>query len=441
MTYLFANRIAATSTRGIDRLNPEQFQGTLGNAIAIVQDKVVKGTYRFAPYLESLRLKAHDKLPRVISIPTVRDRLVLLVLKELLHKTFSECVAMRLPNEFIRSIRELYSNGFRGSYVKCDIKSFYDTIDHRRLLDKLQARLPGSIVRLVERAIRNRTVAPHRRGVRSKLRPLSAGVPQGLAISNILAEIYIRDTDAVMSKQVHSCLRYVDDILLFVERGEEDGAERSVKTLLADLGLSLAPDKHHSGFIEDRFEYLGYEMSLPRISVRPVAVSRFVDSLAGLFARYSLRTEQRYRADWLDSKAREAVFLDELNERISGAVSENRRYGWIFYFLEIDDEPLLHSLDHVVRELWLRHVPSSPSAGLKRLARAYWEARFNQLGNYVHNYNNYRTLASKLELLVRRGVLDPKSQARYKAGDIETMFAQYRAKSLARLEADVGVIS
>jgi len=262
-----------------------------------------------------------------------------------------------------------------------------------------------------------------------------------LAISNILAEIYIHDADSAISKQVHRYLRYVDDILLFVEPGEEDATEGAMETLLANLGLSLAPDKHHVGFIEDRFEYLGYEMTLPRISVRRVAVSRFVDSLAGLFTRYSLKTEQRYRADWLDAKARQAVFLDELNERISGAVSGNRRYGWIFYFLEIDDEPLLHNLDHVVRELWSRHFRSSAPAGLKRLARAYWEARFNQLGNYVHNYNQYRTLAGKLELLARRGVLDPTSQARHKAADIETMFAQYRARSLARLEADAGVIS
>ncbi len=441
LTSLFRDRLAATTTRGIDRLDPEQFSSTLTVSTALIQRKVTEGSYRFSPYLESLRPKAQDKLPRVICIPTVRDRLVLLVLKELLHRVFPECVGRRLPNEFIRRIGELHSSGFQGSYVKCDIKAFYDQIDHRRLLAKLESRLPGSVVRLLERAIRTRAVARHRAGSTSRLRPLSRGVPQGLAISNILAEIYVHEADVALASEVQGYLRYVDDILLFVEPDEVESSRDALEELLAGLGLSLAPEKYYTGAIEDRFEYLGYQMKLPRISVRQVSVSRFADSLAAHFTRYILKTDQRYRADWLDAKAREIIFLDELNERLSGAVSENRRYGWIFYFIEINDQSLLHTLDHVVRELWSRHLRSNAPATLKRLARAYWEARFNQLGSYVHNYNEYRSLASKLQFLVRRGILDPKSQARHKPADIKTMFAQYRARMLARLDADVGVIS
>lgn len=435
---LFDDRIRGTSARGIDRVNPDQFSYDLAKSLPVVTDKLLAGTYRFAPYLESLRLKAHDKPPRVISIPTVRDRVVLLVLKELLHRVFPECVARRLPNEYVRSIIASYDAGFRGSYVKADIRAFFDSIDQARLVAILASRLPSPILRLLEKAIRNPTLPTHYAGRPPRLRPLAKGVPQGLAVSNILAEIYMHKSDGEIEARVEQYLRYVDDIVLLVSPDQEDVSYEALGDHLARIDLQLAQDKHRQGSIEKPFEYLGYEMGLPRVSVRPATVSRFVDSLAGQFKQFALRTDPRYRAEWLDDAGRVAVFLDDLNERLTGAVSQNRRYGWLFYFLEINDHSLLHSIDHIVRGLWARYMTGPHPRGLKRLARAHYEARFNQLGTYIHNYNQYRTLASKLELLVRRGVLDPASQARHTRAQVEEMFAEFRSRNLARLEADVG---
>ena len=92
-------------------MNIYQFFKQSNQHIDNIQTKCLQGNYRFSPYLENLKSKGKDKKPRVISIPTVRDRIVLLALKELLVKIFPECVPKKLPNTYINEIKNLiYQN-------------------------------------------------------------------------------------------------------------------------------------------------------------------------------------------------------------------------------------------------------------------------------------------------------------------------------------------
>jgi RNA-directed DNA polymerase len=64
---------------GINRITPEQFSRDLKGHLNIIYSKCIKGAYTFSPYLEKLMLKGKNKFPRVISIPVVRDRIVLYI--------------------------------------------------------------------------------------------------------------------------------------------------------------------------------------------------------------------------------------------------------------------------------------------------------------------------------------------------------------------------
>ena len=44
-----------------------------------------------------------------------------------------------------------------------------------------------------------------------------------------------------------------------------------------------------------------------------------------------------------------------MNIRISGAISNNKKYGWLFYFNSINDKKLLYKLDHLVEKLKKRY--------------------------------------------------------------------------------------
>jgi RNA-directed DNA polymerase len=80
------------------------------NISIILKKKCLDGSYGFSPYVETLKSKGKGKHPRVIAIPTVRDRIVLLALKELLFKMFPDCVPKKLSNTYIHEINQLIPN-------------------------------------------------------------------------------------------------------------------------------------------------------------------------------------------------------------------------------------------------------------------------------------------------------------------------------------------
>lgn len=184
---VFHEKFSTSTGKGIDRLNGYQFAASRMGDLASASQKCLDGTFRFSPYLEVLRPKGRDSKPRVISIPTIRDRVILHQLKSLLAEAFPECVPRNMAGAIVREIAaDLPKFDPQNTFVAgCDIKKFYDTLHHKRLLKHIAERITDSRAKaLIRRAILTPTVpiATRRRDYR-KYSP-SEGVPQGLSISN-----------------------------------------------------------------------------------------------------------------------------------------------------------------------------------------------------------------------------------------------------------------
>jgi hypothetical protein len=170
-------------------------------------------------------------------------------------------------------------------------------------------------------------------------------------------------------------------------------------------------------------------------------VEKLLQSLASMFSAYAHnKTRRLERHKYLTEKRLAEIFLLELNERITGAVSKNKRYGWVAYFNQITDLSLLHHIDSVISKLFSR-MPDfdrkSPS-GLKRLARAYFEMKFQPDGGYVRNYDEIKTRAEKLEFLVERGRIGPEEELT--DDQINERYEKYRYKVLSEMHSDEGVM-
>ncbi len=72
----FESQFIKSPGKGLDRLNGFQFASRASVELAVASSKCLNGTYRFSPYLENLKTKGRNKYPRVIGIPTIRDRVV-----------------------------------------------------------------------------------------------------------------------------------------------------------------------------------------------------------------------------------------------------------------------------------------------------------------------------------------------------------------------------
>lgn len=437
--------VSLKKTRGIDGTTVEKFTENKHENFNLIKEKCLKGTYKFSPYLQKLQMKGKGKAPRVISIATIRDRIVLHVIKNLLQQAFPESVNRKLPNNYVKSINDFFAlNGSESTlcYYKTDIVGFYDTIPHARLLSFVGERVESVVfLRVLENSINNPTTNfGSKRSERKILNKI--GVPQGLSISNILADIYMREFDSELSALSAGYYRFVDDIILF-NLGEDKKCVRGVIEEKANyIDLKLHPSKTVCKREDRNFEYLGYRFELPIITIRESSIVKFINSVASMITSFKNNhkiTIKKYK--WIDDEVCKRIFIENLNEKITGAISETKRYGWLFYFLEINDEALLHRMDRIIDSFFQRLdvFHNERPGNLKRLARAYFEARYNSHGNYIHNYNIYVTTEDKIQYLSKLGKLNPDS--RYTKDDIDLIFETTKMQNLFHLEKDIGEIS
>lgn len=152
------------------------------------------------------------------------------------------------------------------------------------------------------------------------------------------------------------------------------------------------------------------------------------------------KTRRLEKHKYLDEGRLAEIFLLELNERITGAISEKKRYGWIAYFNQVTDHSLLHRLDSAIAGFFSR-LPDfgrKPPSGLRRLSRAYFEMRFDPEGGYVRNYDAINSRAEKLEFLIERGRIGPTEALTDE--QINDRFERYRNRVLSEMHSDEGVL-
>jgi RNA-directed DNA polymerase len=440
----YSEQIEWKNMRAVDRMSSSEFGRHREEHFVTINKKCLNGTYRFVPFSERLRLRTRDKCPRVISVAAIRDRIVLYLLKEYLHEIFDDCVNRNLPNDYIRSLNKFceQSNIDSLCLYKVDISSFYDNIDHKKLFNILRRRIKSKPELLIIRnAIETPTVPEDYRRDSQQEKVNQRGVPQGLAISNILANIFFQSCDGIFKKSSLLYLRYVDD-MLFIVRGNQKAAIKSkVRTTLWRMGLKKNKNKSKFLPIYEGVDYLGYHLMLPKVSVKSTTIEHFLQAISAFISQYIRLGPTHMYQDVELSVAKES-FLSDLNEKITGAISENKNYGWIFYFSELNDLSLLYGMDVLIKKRFLSRLTydllPNPEA-VKKLTRAYYSVKYNRIDGYLHNYNIYDTIAKKRDFLNNRGEIRPNEMLTER--DIEIRFDRFRRRRLSTLDSDVGEAS
>jgi RNA-directed DNA polymerase len=442
LTNLYREKLANSKAKGIDKKNSISFDNNFDSELAIIVRKVNTGTYIFSPYVEKLKLKGSNKEPRVISIPTLRDRIVLLTIKEILHEKFPRSVNRKLPNSYIRDIKS-YLENLTGSeyFIKLDIEKFYDNIDREILLNKLRNHnLNSSVVELIEQAINVPTIPINSKKESYTSFVTEKGVPQGLSISNILAQIYLNEVDQVIDKRDFFYRRYVDDIIVLNHDTISDFRYKNIEKALNLIDLNLNHHKTEKNYLVESFTFLSYKITPNKISIADANVELFIRRIAGKFTWFKNGiVNETSRPVWLKNDARfKEVFIEELNEAITGVISSSRNYGWLFYFSEMTDESLLHRIDNIISGFFqsIEHFNNSRPDSLKKISRAYKVIKFQRNKNYIANYDNFDTVRRKREYLTFRGKIDP--EANYSDAQIEYYFERFRKKQIEKVEQDIG---
>lgn len=420
----FEDKIRYRCSSGVDKIGINSFVDTLDSQVATIARKVTNGTYKFTKYDELLVSKGRNKPPRVISRPSIRDKLTLSVIHRFLQSAYHDEIDSRLIHSKINEISTKINT--YTHFIKIDIKGFYSNINHELLLKKLSEKLPGPAIEIIKKAIETPTIAKIHNSKVTEVNKPEKGVPEGLSISNILADIYLLDLDSYFGSitSIHYC-RFVDDILILCKNKNVDNINREIANWLNDLSLELNQDKFKAGDVYEGFGYLGYYFDGSKIGIRDISIDRFEHSIEKLFSDYNHHKFGFKLFEW------------KLNLKITGCVCENRKYGWLFYYSQIDDITLLKKLDWLVSKLIKRFKIVDNNLYVKSFLRNYHEIKHN-----LHN-SDYFICIDKLSIAEKShiiqsiyGKIPPPDEHQ-----INDLFSQLIRRDLLDLEKDIQFFS
>jgi len=342
-----------------------------------LQRELKTRNYHPFPVLRKWIPKRKKGEQRPIGIPTLKDRVVQMLLKMVLEPIF-ECDFLNVSNGFrlgrstLECVLPLYAYGnmrFNYNYViEGDIEGCFDNIDHETLMKSIQKRIGDrKVLRLIWRFLK----APVK-----ELKILSKtkkGTPQGGILSPLLANIYLNEFDhywlehwgsftgnqrvrRLKHGQANCVLfRYADDFILSA-KGTREGVESIMKDIThyfaEQLKLNLSTDKTRIVSIDEGFKFLGFQISREQLSgykcvrMRPTQenVIRLKIKLQSMLGKEAAEDDPQMKVASISQ-----VFK-----------------GWSGYFYRVNSYKQFLALDYFARQLFLQWFCRKHKVGVRQ---------------------------------------------------------------------------
>jgi group II intron reverse transcriptase/maturase len=248
------DRLRKDAALGVDGVDWETYGRELPARLIDLQDRIHRGSYHPLPVRRVFIPKADGRL-RPLGIPALEDKIVQQAVKMILERIYEPeflgCSYGFRPgrNQHGALDAVAVAIGRMTNWVlDADIKSFFDTIDHRWMKTFLEYRIADSrMVRLLMKWLHAGVMMED-----GQLREVEEGTPQGGIISPLLANIYLHyalDQWVMSWREKHArgemyFVRYADDFVMCFQFEREARAMRAaLAERLASCGLELHPDK------------------------------------------------------------------------------------------------------------------------------------------------------------------------------------------------------
>jgi RNA-directed DNA polymerase len=245
--------------------------------------------------------------------------------------------------------------------VDADLKDFFGSVDHERLMTLVNRRVSdGRVLSLVEGILKAGCCAEGKR------LPTEQGTPQGGVISPLLSNILLTPFDCEMRKKGYRLTRYADDWLVTCKsRSEAASALTAANRILEKLGVMLQSEKTRIVHVRQGFEFLGFKLKRGSQKLK-LAPDRIRSGVAqGDLYVYPREKSIRHFKEQIRQKTRRKVPVGtrDLIEDINPVIR-----GWGGYYCKAHVRKLFNRLNRwIVQRIWSHRRKRWRNTGWKEL--------------------------------------------------------------------------
>ena len=327
---------------GIDGMQVDELLPYLREHQSELVEQVREGKYKPNPVRRVEIPKEEKGKTRKLGIPTVVDRVIQQAIAQELTPIYEEQFSDnsfgfrpgRGAHDALERCRKYINEGY-VYVVSMDLQSYFDTVNHSKLIEVLSRTVKdGRVISLIHKYLKAGVMED------GGFHATTEGVPQGGPLSPLCGNVMLNELDKELERRGHKYVRYADDCLILCKsrKSAERTMENIVPFITGKLFLKVNLQKTTVSHVS-KIKYLGYgfyrHKGKCRMRIHPKSVAKMKNRIRELTTRGNKWSNQE-REEKLRSYAR----------------------GWINYYRYADMKSLMEQTDE-----WLRH----------RIRAVYWK--------------------------------------------------------------------
>lgn len=245
---------------GIDNVPVGKFADWFTQEGEELVNQILRGEY-LPSAVKAVEIPKPNGGVRQLGIPTVKDRIIQQAISQVLTPIYEQVFSKysygfrpkRNAQQAIKQASVYVSDG-RNIVVDMDMKSFFDEVNHDRLMHRLSFLIKDKrLLKLIRKYLQSGVMIGGLAHQRLK------GTPQGSPLSPLLSNIVLDELDKELEKRGHQFVRYADDFSIFVrsQRAGERVRESICSYLTSKLKLKVNEQKSQV-CMSGETKFLGY---------------------------------------------------------------------------------------------------------------------------------------------------------------------------------------
>jgi len=239
-----------------------------------IRDELTTNTYRPMRVRKKEVPKDGGKV-RVLSIPSIRDRVVQGALKLILEPIFEADFQpgsygyrpKRTAHEAVSRVAEAIVTE-KTKIIDLDLRAYFDNVQHYLVLEKVAKRVQDDAVMRLLKMILKATG--------------KKGVPQGGVVSPLLSNLYLNEVDRMLEKAIDTTrngkytylqyVRFADDLVILIDSYSRHAwlvkaVEKRLREELAKLSVEINEEKSRMVDLRKQgsFGFLGFDFRRIRV--------------------------------------------------------------------------------------------------------------------------------------------------------------------------------